>query len=294
MIISIASGKGGTGKTTLAANLAVALRNIEPEVTLLDCDVEEPNDHLFLSPTFTRTNEIWAEVPDIDTKLCAYCGKCQEICQFNAIAILPELALTFPELCHSCGGCFMVCPENAVRSGKRLLGVVEEGVRGPLQFVQGRLRVGEAMAPPLIRKVREAAGGDGLTLVDAPPGTSCPVMAALRGSDFVLLVTEPTPFGLNDLELAVGAVRILGIPMGIAINRSDLGDDRIRKFAGKEKIPLLMEIPFDRRVAEAYAKGELLVEVLPEWREKMLTLYDAICRVQGGCGNGHNGREGSQ
>ena len=207
MIISIASGKGGTGKTTLAANLAVALGNTQPEITLLDCDVEEPNDHLFLSPTFTRTIEIWAEVPEIDAGLCTHCGKCQEICQFNAIAILPEVALTFSELCHSCGGCFMVCPENAVRAGKRLLGVVEEGSRGPLQFVQGRLRVGEAMAPPLIHRVRQAGGGDGLTLVDAPPGTSCPVIAALRGSDFVLLVTEPTPFGLNDLEIGRASCR---------------------------------------------------------------------------------------
>lgn len=275
MIISIASGKGGTGKTTLAANLAVALA--DRNVQLLDCDVEEPNDHLFLKPTITRQTEIYAEVPEIDAKLCTYCGKCQEICQFNAIAILPEVALTFQELCHSCGGCFMVCPENAVLSRKRLLGTVEEGSRGPLRFIQGRLRVGEAMAPPLIHKVREAATGNGITIVDAPPGTSCPVIASLRGSDFVILVTEPTPFGLNDLKLAVGAVRILGIPMGIVVNRSDLGDDRVREFAREEKIPILMEIPFDRRVAESYARGDILVEALPDWRQKMLDLFDAVC-----------------
>jgi MinD superfamily P-loop ATPase len=273
MIISIASGKGGTGKTTLATNLAVALGE---SVQFLDCDVEEPNAHLFLKPEISQHEEFYLEVPEINQEKCSLCGQCQDICQFNAIAILPELALTFPELCHSCGGCFMVCPEEAVSSAQRLLGSIEIGKRGPIRFIHGRLRVGEAMAPPLIKRVRQKAQENGITIVDAPPGTSCPVIAALRNSDYVILVTEPTPFGLNDLELAVGAVRALGLPMGIVINRSDLGDERVHYFAARESIPLLMEIPFDRQVAKSYARGELLVEALPHWRNKMLDLFSAI------------------
>ena len=211
MIISVASGKGGTGKTTIATNLAVALG--EP-LQFLDCDVEEPNAHLFLKPVMSQSLEVHLEVPEIDPARCTLCGKCQEICQFNAIAVLPAAALNFPELCHSCGGCFLVCPEQALISRQRRIGTVEIGARGLVRFANGRLRVGEALAPPLIRRVREEAGEHGLIIIDAPPGTSCPVLAAVRGSDLVLLVTEPTPFGLNDLELAVAAVRELRLPRG--------------------------------------------------------------------------------
>lgn len=274
MIISIASGKGGTGKTTIATNLAVAIQ--DRGVQLLDCDVEEPNAHLFLQPTISEQLEITAEVPEIELQRCTFCGKCQEICQFNAIAILPEVALTFTELCHSCGGCLRVCPEKAIVPAGRTLGVVEKGMRGPVRFCHGRLRVGEAMAPPLIKKVREQMENDSIVIIDAPPGTSCPVIAALRGTDFVVLVTEPTPFGLNDLELAVGAVRKLELPMGIVINRADLGDARIHHFAEQENISILLEIPFDRKIAESYARGRLLVETLPEWRPMMQSLFVKI------------------
>jgi MinD superfamily P-loop ATPase len=273
VIISVASGKGGTGKTTVAVNLAMALG--EP-VTFLDCDVEEPNAHLFLKPTIDHSLDFWVEVPEIDSSRCTFCGKCQEICQFNAMAVLPELALTFPELCHSCGGCFLICPEGAVRSGQRLMGTVEMGTRGPVHFVHGRLRVGEAMAPPLIRRVRQEAPESALTIIDAPPGTSCPVVTALYGSDLVILVTEPTPFGLNDLELAVGAGRQMRLPMGLVINRADMGDRRVHDFAARENLPILLEIPFDRHVAETYARGELLVESLPEWRRLMQALFARI------------------
>jgi MinD superfamily P-loop ATPase len=273
MIISIASGKGGTGKTTIATNLAAALG--EP-VTLLDCDVEEPNAHLFLNPVIYRRQEVHLEVPEIDTARCTYCGKCREICQFNAIAILPHAALTFPELCHSCGGCFLVCPEKAVIPKNRLIGVIETGARDLIRFVHGRLRVGEALAPPLIRRVREEGGNGALTIIDAPPGTSCPVLAAVWGSDLVLLVTEPTPFGLNDLELAVAAVREMELPLGLVINRADVGDRRVHDFAALENLPIFLEIPFDRQVAETYARGDLLVEKIPEWRGLMLSLFERI------------------
>ncbi|MCP3955478.1 MAG: P-loop NTPase, partial [Desulfobacterales bacterium] len=212
MIISIASGKGGTGKTTVATNLASAL---EGEIRLLDCDVEEPNAHLFLKPAVDTTQDFNVAIPVVDDNRCTYCGKCAEICQFKAIAVLPDTVLTFPELCHSCGGCFEVCQEEALSRGERNIGVVEKGNIGDIRFVHGRLRIGEAMAPPLITAVRTGTPAEGLTIIDAPPGTSCPVIAAMRGTDFVLMVTEPTPFGLHDLKLAVEAVKTLKIPCGI-------------------------------------------------------------------------------
>jgi MinD superfamily P-loop ATPase len=273
MIISIASGKGGTGKTTVATNLAVSLGG---GVQLLDCDVEEPNAHLFIHPVFEKTEVVSTGVPEVDETKCNLCGKCGEICQFKAIVVIGKTVLPFQELCHSCGGCMEVCPEHAIREGQRALGEIEFGRRNGLEFIHGRLRVGEAMAPPLIRKVRSFARPDKVTIIDAPPGTSCPVIASMKETDFVLLVTEPTPFGLHDVKLAVGAVRILGIPCGLVINRSDMGDDRLREYAGAESIPILMEIPFDRKIAEFYSKGELLVDVRPEWKEKFLRLYEKI------------------
>ena len=276
MIISIASGKGGTGKTTVATNLALSLTG---DVQLLDCDVEEPNAHLFINPAFEKTEVVAASVPEVDEEKCNLCGKCGEICQFKAIVVIGNTVLPFPELCHSCGGCMAVCPEKAIREGERVLGITEAGRRGNLEFVHGRLRVGEAMSPPLIRKVRSFSKMDGVTLIDAPPGTSCPVIASIKGADFVLLVTEPTPFGLHDLKLAVGAVRILGIPCGLVINRSDMGDGHVWEYAKEEGLPILMEIPFDRRIAEAYSRGQMLVEVMPEWKEKFLQLYERILKI---------------
>ena len=273
MIISIASGKGGTGKTTVATNLAVS---VEGDVQVLDCDVEEPNSHLFLHPTIEEIETITTPVPEVDTDKCNLCGKCGEICQFKAIVVIGETVLPFHELCHSCGGCMEVCPEKAITEVGRELGVIERGYRNGIEFVHGKLRVGEAMSPPLIRKVREYARPGVLTIIDAPPGTSCPVIASMKGADFVLLVTEPTPFGLHDLKLAVGAVNMLGIPCGLVINRSDMGDDQVRVFAREESIPILMEIPFDRRMAEAYSRGEMIVEAMPEWRERFLELYHGI------------------
>jgi MinD superfamily P-loop ATPase len=273
MIISIASGKGGTGKTTVATNLATALGQ---GVQLLDCDVEEPNAHLFIHPEIEKRETISTPVPVVDEAKCTLCGKCGEICQFKAIVVIGNTVLPFHELCHSCGGCMAVCPDDAIREEGRELGIIEVGHRNGLEFVYGKLRVGEAMSPPLIRKVRAFTREDKITIIDAPPGTSCPVIAAMRDTDFVLLVTEPTPFGLYDLKLAVGAVRILGIPCGLVINRSDIGDDKVRAYAEAEALPILMEIPFDRRIAEVYSRGELLTETMPEWKEKFLELYERI------------------
>lgn len=273
MIISIASGKGGTGKTTVATNMTVSL---EGNIQLLDCDVEEPNAHLFIHPEINEVKTITTPVPEVDMEKCNLCGKCGEICQFKAIVVIGKTVLPFPEMCHSCGGCMEVCPEKAITETGRELGVIERGSRNGLEFVHGKLRVGEAMSPPLIRKVREYARSDALTIIDAPPGTSCPVIASMKGADFVLLVTEPTPFGLHDLKLAVGAVNILDIPCGLVINRSDMGDDQVKIYAKKENLPILMEIPFDRKIAEAYSRGEMIVDVMPGWKEKFLKLYHQI------------------
>ncbi|MEE4352797.1 MAG: ATP-binding protein [Desulfatiglans sp.] len=278
MIISIASGKGGTGKTTVATNLALSIGS---EVQVLDCDVEEPNSHLFLKPDIEEVKVVTAPVPEVDMDKCTLCGKCAEICQFKAIIVIGETVLPFHELCHSCGGCMEVCPEKAIIEKGRELGVIERGGRNGIGFVHGKLKVGEAMSPPLIRKVREYTTPGTLTIIDAPPGTSCPVISSMKGADFVLLVTEPTPFGLYDLKLAVEAVKILGISHGLVINRSDMGDDQVRIYADQEELPILMEIPFDRRIAEAYSRGEMIVESMPEWKERFLKLYRSIEKIVG-------------
>ena len=276
MNICVASGKGGTGKTTVVTNLAVAIGS---NVQLLDCDVEEPNAHLFIQPEFDETQIVTTSVPDVDMDKCTRCGKCSDICQFKAIVVVGETILTFEELCHSCGGCMAVCPENAITEKGRELGVIQKGRRNGIEFIHGKLRVGEAMSPPLIRKVLSYCDDRKLTLVDAPPGTSCPVIESMKPADFVVLVTEPTPFGLHDLKLAVGAVDMLDIPRGLVINRSDLGDDRVREYADQVNLPILMEIPFDRKIAEAYARGAILVDVMPEWKERFLELYEKIQRL---------------
>jgi len=276
MLISIASGKGGTGKTTVATNLALSIGS---GVRLLDCDVEEPNSHLFLKPKIDEKIEAFTPVPKIDKEKCTLCKKCAEICRFKAITVIADTVLTFPEMCHGCGGCLHVCPENAITEEGRKLGIVEKGKVNGIEFVHGVLRINEAMSPPLIRETLKFVDSDKINIVDAPPGTSCPVIAATKDADFVLLVTEPTPFGLHDLKLAVEAVKILKIPCGIVINRSDMGDDKTKKYAVSQNIPVLMEIPFDRKIAEIYSKGENIVDVLPHWKEKFFELYQTIKKL---------------
>ncbi len=275
MNLAIASGKGGTGKTTVAVNLVCALADAGYEAQYLDCDVEEPNGHIFLKPEIETTETAGIPVPVVDESKCTGCRRCAEACQFHAIAVL-EKPLVFAELCHGCGGCALACPTGAIREQDRSIGVVECGHAEGARFAQGRLRVGEPMAPPLIRAVKRKASPSGISVFDAPPGTSCPMVAVVRDADFTVLVTEPTPFGLHDLKLAVATLRKLDRPMGIVVNRADVGDDRVRAYAAAQGIPILAEIPDDRRVAEAYSRGEIAVRVLPEWNDKMVALWQRI------------------
>ncbi len=275
MIISIASGKGGTGKTLVATSLALSLKD-EQRVQLLDCDVEEPNDHIFLKPVITNKEAVCIQVPKVDEKKCTYCGKCAEVCAYNAIAVLPDRVLVFPELCHGCGACSYLCPEKAISEEGRETGVVEQGHSDSVEFVQGKLTIGEAMATPVIRQVKEYANSDGIVIIDVPPGTSCPVVESIKGSHFCLLVTEPTPFGLNDLALAVGTVRELNIPLAVVLNRAGVGDTKVEEYCRKENIPILLTIPLDTEIARFYAKGVTLVEGMPELRETFIGLWDKI------------------
>jgi MinD superfamily P-loop ATPase len=273
--IAIASGKGGTGKTTVAVNLASALAARGLDVGYLDCDVEEPNGHLFLRPRIESSARVAIPVPVVDEATCTACGLCAKVCEYHAIAVL-EKPLVFPELCHGCGGCALACPANAIREEPRAIGVVETGMADAVHFVQGRLNVGEAMALPLIRAVRQKARPTGVTLLDAPPGTACPVLATVRGAHYVLLVTEPTPFGLHDLRLAVAMVRQLGLPCAVVVNRADAGDDRVGAYCQSESLEVLAELPDERRAAEACSRGALLVEAFSEWRRRIERLADAL------------------
>jgi MinD superfamily P-loop ATPase len=278
MIISVASGKGGTGKTTIAINLALSLNNVQ----FLDCDVEEPNAHIFLKPAIKEQKKAYIPVPEIDESKCNYCGKCAQICVYHAIAVLPSSdgkkgnTLIFPHLCHGCGACSALCPQNAIKEVNREIGVVELGNCGKIEFVHGKLNIGEAMSPPLIRQVKEYINPKKTVIIDVPPGTSCPVVISVKGSDFCILVTEPTPFGLNDLVLAVEVLRKLKIPFGVVINRADLGNNKTEEYCQKENIPVLMRIPFKKEIAMAYSKGEPMVKAFPEYKEEFRKFFDII------------------
>jgi len=266
MKIAAASGKGGTGKTTVSTNLAHMASLDGRRVVYVDCDVEEPNGHLFLKPEITSKTPVVRLVPEVDKSKCTLCGMCGEICEYSAIVPVGQTVLVYPDLCHACGGCVLVCPTGAITEVSREIGQLETGHAGDIQFVHGLLNVGEIMSPPLIRQVHQAIPDVDLVLIDAPPGTSCPVIESVRGSNYVLLVTEPTPFGLNDLKLAVDMVRALKLPFGVVINRADMGDNQTVRYCEANRIEIITEIPDDRRIAEAYSRGTMICEALPEYR----------------------------
>jgi MinD superfamily P-loop ATPase len=318
MIVAIASGKGGTGKTTIAVNLALSIvadtqGSVDSALLFLDCDVEEPNAHLFLKPTIERREEVGILIPEVDYDKCTFCGRCAEVCAYHALAVVKQNVLVFPELCHGCGSCTLNCPEEAIHEVLNVTGVIEEGQalrprpstlrRGSgqaslrtssgqavvnsqfptpnsqnlsIRFAHGILNIGEAMAVPVIRELKKRIeeNSDRVVILDASPGTSCPVVETMRGADFVLMVTEPTPFGLHDLRLAVEVARDeLGLPVGVVINRDGVGDRGVEDYCAAENIPILMRIPLDRRIAEAYSEGMPLVEAMPEYRAKFIQLY---------------------
>jgi MinD superfamily P-loop ATPase len=274
--IAIASGKGGTGKTTIATNLALTLADKGNNVELLDCDVEEPNCHIFLKPEIESTLPATVSMPKVIEEKCTGCCMCAEVCEYSAIAVIKGKVLIFPELCHGCGACKLFCPEDAFVEVSREVGIVEKGKAGGISFIHGLLNIGELMSPAVISGVKKAAGEPEVLILDSPPGTSCPVIAAVKDAEFVLLVTEPTPFGLNDLELAVGMVRELNIPFAVVINRSDVGNRDVKKYCEREEIEIVLEIPDDRRIAEAYSRGEMVIRELPDYRKTFETCWVKI------------------
>jgi MinD superfamily P-loop ATPase len=276
MQIAIASGKGGTGKTTVATNLAYVASRTGQTTAYLDCDVEEPNGHIFLKPRIIEERPVWKPVPHVDETKCTHCGTCGKVCQYSAIVCVGRKVLVYPELCHACGGCAMFCPAGAIREADRQIGTLRLGNAGPIRCVGGLLNVGEAMSPPLIREVRHAAPPADLVIVDAPPGTGCPVIASIRGSDYVVLVTEPTPFGLNDLRLAVAMVRELALPFGVLLNRVGIGDDSVEVWCRAEGICLVAEIPDDRTIAEAYSRGQMACRSLSYLHGTLRVLLDHV------------------
>jgi len=275
VIISVASGKGGTGKTLVATSLALSLKD-KYSVQFLDCDVEEPDAHIFLKPVVTQSEEVYLAVPNVDEKKCTYCGRCAEVCAYNAIAVLAKYVLVFPQLCHGCGACSYLCPEGAITEEEKEMGVIVSGQSDGIDFVQGRLTVGEAMPVPVIRKVKDRTERDGVVIIDVSPGTSCPMVQSITESDFCLLVTEPTPFGLNDLVLAVETVREIDIMCGVVINRDGTGSTEVEDYCLKEDIPVLLKIPLDTEIARLYSRGITLVEGMPQWKESFVGLFDRI------------------
>jgi MinD superfamily P-loop ATPase len=283
MGIAVASGKGGTGKTTIATNLAWAVAQMGGKVQYLDCDVEEPNGHIFLKPDIEKTQAVTVDVPEVDLKKCIGCGKCGQICQYSAIVHLKENnVLTFEQLCHSCGGCLRVCPADAIKPKPLNIGDVELGKSGNINFVHGKLRIGNIRTVSLIKEVKRHIEEDRFSILDVPPGTSCPVIEAVKGVDYVLLVTEPTPFGLNDLKLAVDLVREMNLPFDVIINRYGIGNEDVEEYCRAEDIEITLKLPDDRRIAEAYSSGQMILDLLSEYREKFSELYEKIKRVKVG------------
>jgi MinD superfamily P-loop ATPase len=280
MIITVASGKGGTGKTTVAVNLAISLG---PE-KILDCDVEEPNVHTLLHPKDIHTTTVTVLTPVVDQDKCTLCGKCADFCQFNAIFVGKTKTMVFSEMCHSCGGCALVCPTDAITETPRPVGKIHESLIDGITLTYGELSIGEPIATTLIHAVKEHIVPNKVNILDAPPGTACPVIETMRASDFLILVTEPTPFGLHDLSMAVDVVRGLDIPFGVIINRAGIGDDGVEEYCMHEAIPILLEIPFDRQIAELYSRGVPFAQEMPEWYQRFKDMYINIERLI------HNGK----
>lgn len=281
MKIAIASGKGGTGKTFFSVNLT---HSLDRELLLLDCDVEEPNVNLFLKGELVEQRDSTLLVPQVDLDLCDGCRVCADFCQFNAIAVIRGVPLIFEDLCHGCGGCTLFCPQNAMDDTPHKIGVISHYHKGKISLIEGRLDVGKALAVPVIRDVKgdKEVAKHPLVILDAPPGTSCPVVWSLSGCDLAILVTEGTPFGLHDLKLAVETVREVGIPFGVVVNRDGLGDERVVTYCQEENIPVVGKIPNDREIATLYAQGKIVVDELPHYRALFTQIWENIASLAKG------------
>ncbi len=278
MKISVASGKGGTGKTFVSTSLALS---IDKELVFLDLDVEEPNAHIFIKPEFHEENDVGIPVPRVDYERCDFCGVCQEVCAYNAIFAFPNTrkVVVFDELCKGCGACVVLCPQKALYEVPRPVGKMRHGRNGKIEFYDGKLNTGEINTTYMITHIQKQVKEANLVIVDSPPGTSCPMIQAIKGSDFVILVTEPTPFGLFDLSLAYEVVKKMGIPAGIVINRYGIGDDRVEKFAEERKIPILLKIPFSKEIARYYSEGIPIVQVEERWKEEFRSVFEKVNQI---------------
>ena len=272
MILSVASGKGGTGKTTISTNLALSIGNVQ----FFDCDVEEPNANIFINAKIKEHDNVSVSIPKIYKEKCDYCGKCSEFCAYNALAVVNNTILVFSELCHSCGGCEVVCPNDAINWDKRIVGKIEHGQADGIDFYHGLLNVGEIQAIPVIKALKRKVDKNKDVIIDVPPGTSCPVIESISGSDYCILVTEPTPFGFHDLKLAVEVVKHMNIPFGVIINRDGIGDKKVELFCKNENISILLKIPERKNIAQLYSKGIALVKKSYEWREIFYSLFTKI------------------
>ena len=282
--IAIASGKGGTGKTLIATNLWQTLYQLQYEVVLVDCDAEEPNDNLFMKAETQNVTDVMLRIPVIDESKCTYCGKCKEYCNYNAIFLLPVLKniQVLEELCHGCGACLVACQDDAITEKEVLEGrVTRMGYNGTTTLVEAKMEVGRMSPVGVIKRAIKVVGKEGIVLLDAPPGTSCPFIQTAIAADFVVLVTEPTPFGLSDLIQTVETLKTMNKPLGVIINRAGLGDDAVYQYLESENIPLLMEIPFDKRIAVHYSKGELLVQQMTEWQQPFMDMFNKIMNIYG-------------
>ena len=280
MQIVVTAGKGGTGKTTVATNFAIALSK-EYNVQLLDCDVEEPDTHIFLNPEIKESEPVKIKHPEINESKCTHCGRCSEMCQFNALAVIGNETIFYPELCHGCGLCSLVCPEGAIEEVDHEIGIVEYGRAREFEFIQGELTVGDPLAPPIISELKKYINSEGVSILDSPPGTACPAVEAIHDSDFAILVTEPTPFGLNDLKLTVDICREMEIPFGVIINRDGIGNEGVEEYCRREGIPILMSIPDSRKIAELYAEGKPFVDEIEGWKDQFIELKQSIERELG-------------